>query len=118
LGREGMRSWYYQRGDEQEWNVGGWQARIGRNYGGLINSVGILFEAPSQELEVGARAGYLGFLTVVDWAARNADRLLDEVARATAETIAMGAAPSGRVAVAQEYAAEDEPVDYLLVRQV
>lgn len=118
LGREGMRSWYYQRGDEQEWNVGGWQARIGRNYGGMINSVGILFEAPSQELEVGARAGYLGFLTVVDWAARNADRLLDAVARATAETIAMGAAPSGRVAVAQEYAAEDEPVDYLLVRQV
>ena len=42
---EGKRSWYYSGGNEEAWRVGGDQARIGRNYGGFINSVGILFEA-------------------------------------------------------------------------
>ena len=63
LATEGYKAWYYTGGDENEWRVGGSQARIGRNYGGFVNSVGILFEAPSQELETGARAGYLGYLT-------------------------------------------------------
>lgn len=117
LATENMLGWYYTGGNREQWNVGGWQARIGRNYGGMINSVGILFEAPAQDLETGARAGYLGYLAVVDWAARNADRLKDLVARATAETIAMGQNPSGQVAVRQDYTAEDYPVDYFLVEQ-
>ncbi len=112
---EGMRSWYYARGDEEEWNTGGSQVRIGRNYGGLVNSVGILFEAPSQGLEVGARAGYLGYLAVLEWAVRNGEHLVGTIEAARAETIAMGAAPSGQVAVEMEYTAEDELVDYLLV---
>ena len=66
LAREGLRSWYYTGGNEEEWRVGGFQVRIGRNYGGMVNSVGILFEAPSQDLEVGARAGYLGYLAVLE----------------------------------------------------
>jgi len=117
LATEDMLSWYYTNGNEEQWNVGGWQARIGRNYGGMINSVGILFEAPSQELETGARAGYLGYLAVVDWSAKNADRLKDLVARANAETIAMGAAPRGEVTVRQDYEAEEYAVDYLLARE-
>ncbi len=116
LGTEGLRSWYYQRGDEEEWNTGGSQVRIGRNYGGMVNSVGILFEAPQQDLEVGARAGYLGYLAVADWSVRNASHLMNTVAAARAETVAMGAAPSGQVAVEMEYEAEDELVDYLLVQ--
>jgi len=117
LATEDMLGWYYTNGDRQEWRVGGWQARIGRNYGGMVNSVGILFEAPSQELETGARAGYLGYLAVVDWAARNPERLKDVIARANAETVAMGAAPSGQVTVRQAYTAEDYTVDYLLVEE-
>jgi len=117
LATENMLGWYYVGGDREQWNVGGWQARIGRNYGGMINSVGILFEAPSQDLATGARAGYLGYLAVVDWAARNPERLRDVVARATAETIEMGQNPSGQVAVRQDYAAEDYPVSYFLVEQ-
>lgn len=116
LASEGLRSWYYTGGDEEEWRTGGFQVRIGRNYAGMINTVGILFEAPSQELETGARAGYLGYLSVVDWVADNADTLMDTVERARAETVAMGAAPSGDIAVNMEYTAEDYPVDYLLVR--
>lgn len=113
---EGMRSWYYQRGNEEEWNTGGSQVRIGRNYGGMVNSVGILFEAPQQELDVGARAGYLGYLAVLEWVVANADHLVGTVETARAETVAMGAEPRGQVAVEMEYAAEDQPVDYLLVR--
>lgn len=115
LATEGMKSWYYQRGNEEEWTTGGSQVRIGRNYAGMVNGVGILFEAPGQELEVGARAGYLGYLTVIEWSAENAANLASTVARARAEAVAMGAAPRGQIAVEMEYAPEDELVDYLLV---
>lgn len=115
LEEEGYRSWYYTGGDEEAWRVGGSQARIGRNYGGFVNSVGILFEAPTQTLEVGARAGYLGYLAVAEWAARNPDRLMGTVARANAETVAMGAEPRGEITVEMEYAPEDYTVSYLYV---
>ncbi len=116
LESEGYRSWYYTGGDEREWRVGGFQARIGRNYVGFVNAIGILFEAPSQTQERGARAGYLGYLTVLEFAARNASRVMELVERARSETVAMGAEPRGELAVTMEYEAEDYPVDYLLVQ--
>lgn len=116
LATEGFRSWYYSGGDEEVWRVGGYQARIGRNYGGFINAVGILFEAPGQGLEEGARAGYLGNLAVVEFAARHAARLMKVVEDARAETVALGAAPRGEIAVEMEYAPEDDPVSYTLIR--
>jgi hypothetical protein len=116
LATEGYRSWYYQQGDEQEWRTGGYQVRIGRNYAGMVNSIGMLFEAPRQPLERGARAGYLGYLTAVRFVAENAERVMALVQRARAETVALGAEPRGDIAVTMEYAPEEEPVDYLLVR--
>ena len=115
LAAEDLKSWYYTGGTEEEWTVGGHQARIGRNYGGFINAVGVLFEAPTQALAVGARAGYLGYLAVLEYVARNADRLMATVEAARLETIAMGAAPRGEVAVEMEYVAEDYPVSYEIV---
>ena len=115
LEAEGYKSFYYTGGDEYQWRVGGSQARIGRNYGGFVNSVGILFEAPSQLLEVGARAGYLGYLAVVEYAAEHGDRLTSVIDAARAETIAMGAGPRGDITVAMEYGPEDYTVDYELV---
>jgi dipeptidyl-peptidase-4 len=115
LETEGLKSWYYTGGNEEEWRTGGSQVRIGRNYGGMVNSVGILFEAPSQSLETGARAGYLGYYAVAEYASRNAGHLMSTVEAARAETIAMGSAPFGQIAVAMEYAAEDYPVDYEIV---
>jgi hypothetical protein len=117
LGAEGYRTWYYQQGDEREWRTGGFQARIGRNYAGLVNSIGMLFEAPRQELEGGARAGYLGYLTAVGFMAEHATRVMALIDRARDETVAMGAEPRGGVAVTMEYAPEAYPVDYLLVRE-
>ncbi|HEX9886112.1 MAG TPA: M14 family zinc carboxypeptidase [Longimicrobiales bacterium] len=116
LEAEGYKSWYYTGGDEEAWRTGGSEARIGRNYGGFVNSVGILFEAPTQEPEDGARAGYLGYLAVVEFAAEHAERLMAVVDDATRETLAMGAAPYGDVAVRMEYAAEDYRVSYEIVR--
>lgn len=116
LEEAGMRSWFYAGGDEEQWRTGGSQVRIGRNYGGMANSVAILFEAPSQSLDVGAHAGYLGYFAVLEWVANNGSHLMNTVAEARAETIAMGAAPSGQIAVAMEYTAEDELVDYTIVR--
>jgi dipeptidyl-peptidase-4 len=115
LAEEGYRSWYYTSGDEEEWRVGGFQARIGRNYVGFTNSIGMLFEAPAQELEDGARAGYLGYRTVVKFLAQNDERVMDLVDRARTETIELGAEPRGDIAVTMEYAPEEYPVDYLLV---
>lgn len=117
LEAEGLRSWYYTGGDEEEWQVGGNQARIGRNYGGFVNSVAILFEAPRQELATGARAGYLGYLAVLEYAARNPDELMATVQDARMETYAMGAAPSGDIAVEMEYEAEPYTVDYLIMEE-
>jgi hypothetical protein len=116
LESEGFRAWYYTGGNEESWQTGGFQARIGRNYGGFINAIGILFEAPGQTPEQGARAGYLGNLAVVEFAARNAAEVKKLVDDARAETIALGAAPSGEIAVEMEYAPEDYPVSYTLIR--
>lgn len=112
---EGYRSFYYTGGDEERWRTGGWQARIGRNYGGYANSVAILFEAPGgQTMAEGARAGYLGYLAVVEWAAENADRLRSAVRDARIATLE-AARSGGEVAVQQEYEAEEETVEYDIV---
>ena len=115
LGEEGLRSWYYSGGNEEQWRVGGFQARIGRNYGGFTNAIGILFEAPGQDPETGARAGYLGNLAVVEYAALNAEKVMKLVDDARMETVALGAEPRGEIAVQMEYAAEDYLVDYTVI---
>lgn len=115
LAAEGLRAWYYSGGDEESWRVGGSQARIGRNYGGFINSIGILFEAPGQDQEDGARAGYLGNLAVLEYAADNAEKVMGLVDAARMETIAMGAEPRGEIAVQMEYEPEDYTVDYTVI---
>ena len=115
LEAEGLRSFYYPGGDEEAWRSGNYQARIGRNYGGFVNSVGILFEAPGQNLADGARAGYLGNLAVVEYAAANADEVLGVVNEARMETMAMGAEARGEIAVEMEYEPEDYLVDYTII---
>jgi len=76
--------------------------------------VGILFESPpgGQDLETAVRAGYLGYLAVLEYAAGNPDRLLETVTRARRETVLMGMRAEGDVVVQMEYAAEPEPATY------
>ena len=115
LAGEGFRARYYQRGNENRWDVGGYDPRIGRNYGGFSNMVGILFESPrGQSLADGVRAGYLAYETVVEWARDNTELLLTTVLTARRETVEMGAATDGEVPIYVDYAPEEEPVTYLI----
>jgi dipeptidyl-peptidase-4 len=115
LEAESFRAWYYQSGNATQWNVGGSEPRIGRNYGGFANSVGILFESPGgQPMETGVKSGLLGYKAVAEWSRANRQTLVETVTRARRETIAMGEKPGASVALAVRYEAEDTPVNYLI----
>jgi hypothetical protein len=115
LEAQGFMSWYFNVGTptEERWPVGGNQARIARNYGGFVNSIGILFESPGwQETEPAVRSGYIALRAVLDYVQRNPDRIVATVNRARRETIAMGLAAQGDVPVTMEYGPQDRRVDY------
>jgi len=113
LGAAGYQTWYYQRGTRTKWIVGGWQARIGRNYGGLTNSVAILFESPgSQELEVGVKAGVLGYKAVLEYAREKAQHLMTTVNQARLASAAYGDGAWNEVVVRQTYGPEPYTVTY------
>jgi dipeptidyl-peptidase 4 len=109
----GFRSWYYASGTQTRWNTGGWQARIGRNYGGFINSVGILFESPGgQPMEDGVRSGYIAYRAVLDYVRDNGAQVVAAVNRARHETLLMGLAAEGDVVVDMRYGPEERRVQY------
>jgi hypothetical protein len=115
LEAEGFKAWYYQNGNEKEWRTGGFEMRIGRNYGGFANSVGILFESPGgQPMEQAVRAGLLGYKAVVEWSRSSKATLVETIARARRETIEKGEKPGDQFAVRVRYEAEDYPVNYLI----
>lgn len=109
----GFKSWYYARGTETRWNGGGFDARIGRNYGGFVNTIGILFESPGwQEMETGLPAGVLAFKAVLEYTRDNADYVMETVARARMETVEMGRNAEGEVVVEMEYQPQPRTVTY------
>jgi len=115
LEAEQFRSWYYTGGNAQQWNVGGSEPRIGRNYGSFANTVGILFESPGgQPMEIGVKSGLLGYKAVAEWAQANRTSLRETVDRARRETILMGEKPGDSVPLEVRYEAEDYPVNYLI----
>ncbi len=115
LEAEGYLSWYYQSGTLTRWNTGGTDPRIGRNYGGLANMVGILFESPGgQSMADGVRSGAIAYREVVRWARDNADRLMGAVGDAIEETLALGAAPAGEIPIEVTYAPAERTVEYLV----
>lgn len=109
----GFKSWYYTRGTETRWDGGGYDARIGRNYNGFVNTIGILFESPPwQEMAAGVEAGRIAFQSVLEFAAENADEVMSTVARARTETVEMGSNARGEVVVAMEYAPQPRTITY------
>lgn len=104
------KSWYFAIGNRTEWVTGIVDADNGRNYGGFINSVGILYESPaSQDLKTATLSGVVGYTAVLQYAAENADELMMVVNRARKETIE---AKLGPIAVQVDKVAEDYPVSY------
>jgi hypothetical protein len=126
LAAENMKAFYYQYAgasggaddrDERIWTTGGFEARIGRNYGGFVNSIGILFEAPGgQNLRTGARAGYLAYKAVLDYAAQNSTKLQTAIQTARDETIRWGLNAEGDVPVRMRYGPDPRRVTWELVR--
>ncbi len=115
LEAEGYLSWYYARGNATRWDVGGTEPRIGRNYGGFANMVGILFESPGgQPMQEGVLSGKLAYEAVVEWARENPALLMETVHRARRETVELGMAASGEVHIETEYGPEDRTVTYLI----
>lgn len=115
LEAQGFRSWYYQRGNANRWDVGGSEARIGRNYGGFMNSVGILFESPSwQEMQEGVESGVVGYQSVLAYAREHAAPLQELVRDIRVETIVLGESSQGELALEVEYAPEPYSVNYLI----
>jgi dipeptidyl-peptidase 4 len=109
----GFRSWYYASGTPTRWNTGGWQARIGRNYGGFVNTVGILFESPGgQPMEQGVRSGYVAYHAVLDYVRQHGADVVAMVNRARYETLLMGLRAEGDVVVDMRYDPEDRQVTY------
>ena len=109
----GMKSWYYTRGTATRWDGGGYDARIGRNYNGFVNTIGILFESPPwQEMESGVAAGVLAFKAVLEYSRDNSDHIMETVARARTETVEMGRNAEGEVVVAMEYAPQPRTITY------
>jgi hypothetical protein len=114
LAAEGYRAWYYERGTPTRWDVGEPDPRIGRNYGGLANRVGILFESPpSQPPAEAVRSGAMAYEAVVEWAGDNAEMLIRTVDEARRETVRLGA-PEGDVPIEVSYAPEPDRVRYLI----
>ena len=109
----GLKSWYYTRGTATRWDGGGYDARIGRNYNGFVNTIGILFESPPwQEMDSGVEAGVLAFKAVLEYARDNAGHIMETVARARTETVEMGRNAEGEVVVAMEYAPQPRSITY------
>jgi len=109
------KSWYYSGGDQKQWRVGGFDPRIGRNYGGLINSVGILFESPGgMDREIGTKSGMVAYKAVAQYVAANTEKVKTHVTRARQETIDMGKNATGEVVVQMKYEPEDYKVSYLI----
>lgn len=116
----GYKSWFYTRGNETEWNGGGSQVRIGRNYNGVVNTVGILFESPGWQDDqlAAADAGKLAYIEVMAHSAENAEELIDMIRAARIETIEMGMRAEGQIPVLvgnSDYEPQDRTITYELL---
>lgn len=109
----GYKSWYYTRGTRTRWEGGGYDARIGRNYNGFVNTIGILFESPPwQEMQAGVEAGVEAFEAVLGYAAENPEDVMGVVETARRETIEMGRNADGEVVVEMEYGPQPRTITY------
>ncbi|MDC0253395.1 M14 family zinc carboxypeptidase [Bacteriovoracales bacterium] len=115
LKRKKYRSFYYKKGNKTEWTIGGHKTRIGRNYGGLLNIISVLFESPNwQSHEIGAKSGLAALKSVIRFSSFHKDEILNITKRAKRETIDEGLKARGNIVVKMKYEAMEKPVSYLI----
>ncbi|MFC1500343.1 M14 family zinc carboxypeptidase [Candidatus Zixiibacteriota bacterium] len=111
----GYRSFYYSGTGRSPgvWNGGGSDPRIARNYLGFANCIGILFESPGgQEMELGVLSGVVGYMSILEYTARNPGKVMSTVSNARWGTVAKGEKPGDALTVQQEYGPADFQVTY------
>jgi hypothetical protein len=115
---EGFKAWYYSGGDEKQWRTAPTEARISINYGGLINSIAVLFESPRQERDIGAKSGLVATRALVQYVADNAEKVMTTVNRARRETMEMGQQARGDIVVQMTKGPKPYKVSYEIMTTV
>ena len=122
IGREmeknGYKAWYYSGGDEKQWRTAPTEARISINYGGFINTFGVLFESPRQDRDVGAKSGLVATRALVQYVADNAEKVMMTVDRARRETMQMGQEARGDIVVQMTKGPKPYKVSYEIMTTV
>ena len=111
----GYMAWYYSRGDSTQWRTAPTQNRISINYGGIINSIAVLFESPRQDRETGALSGLVATRSLVQYVADNAEKVMMTVDRARRETIERGQNPGGDIVVQMRTGPKPYKVSYYIM---
>lgn len=116
LQARGFSAWYYERGTPTRWITGGFDVRIGRNYAGMANTIGILFESPGgQDRRTGIEAGIVAYRAVLEYVHANAEPIMELVRSAREETIRLGERAEGEIPVRMRYDPEPYTVTYQLL---
>ncbi|KPK74812.1 MAG: hypothetical protein AMJ79_13105 [Phycisphaerae bacterium SM23_30] len=111
----GYRSWYYAGGNRQAWTGIPWaHTRSVINYGGVINSIAILFESPEQDPQDGVLSGLVACKALVKYVVQNPDKIMNLVNQARRETIELGQKARGQIPVQEELGPKDYKVSYLI----
>ncbi|MCC5913780.1 MAG: hypothetical protein JJU46_05350 [Balneolaceae bacterium] len=110
---EGYRAFYWAHGNENEWYGGGANPRMGRNYGGLANTLSILFEHGDwHDDETAHYSGILAYKALLHYASDHGDDLIETIERARTETIKLGEMAEGQIPVSETFEEEDFLVTY------
>ncbi|MCP4711708.1 MAG: DUF2817 domain-containing protein, partial [Planctomycetes bacterium] len=114
LEANGFKGWYYgsARGDYKVWNAAPFEPRFSYNYAGLINCIGVLYEAPGQSRSDGALSGLVACRALLKYCARNPEKIKEVVARAKRRTIMLGQNARGEFPVQMEVGPKDYKVSY------
>ncbi|MFC1555018.1 M14 family zinc carboxypeptidase [candidate division KSB1 bacterium] len=113
--KNGYKSWYYSGGDSTRWTTAPTFIRGSIGYGGITNSIAILFESPGQDRETGARSGLVASEAILKYVTNNAEKVMMTVDRARRETIEMGQNATGDIVVQMKKGPKPYKVSYEII---
>jgi hypothetical protein len=109
---QGLKTFYYPGGNAEYWNGAPHYPRIAMTYASFMNSLGITFESPGQDMETGVKSGVISYKAVLEYVVKNSAKVLATVHKARQDTIAMGLKPGLEVMVDMRQVDHDFTVSY------